>query len=255
MVTPSDYYEMQLTRGVYGATGKLAIHADKIKTADDWIQLGFDLHLNSYGLAGNKPDDPCKFFRLRKLDSVQVASIELDKKPFKHFNQLLSHVHAGASYEDFVGITEDAKYFVDGMLSIDREQFREAAIYLHAAVSLNPDETSYRPPYYAARISSGDLTAIEEEFSFLQYDMDSAVHSGRFDIWLNKLINSDQLDRAEQIISATRSRLELLLHSVHPSRIYGGQSQDWTEQKLKQLNIRSAVHERKIARKRKRKGS
>lgn len=250
MANRADYFEMQPTRGVENADAKTIAQADKIKTADEWQRLGFDIELNAYGLASNRPDHPCRFFKIRKLDSLQQESITLDKKPFKHHNQLLSHLRVGCAVDDFVGVTEDARYFVDGIKSFGDSKFREAAILLHAAVSLSPQEVDYRTPYYNARIEAGDLSGIEEEFMFLKNDMDSAVHSGRFDIWLNGLINANEFDRAEHLLSSAKSELSLLCQGRSENKIYGKQSQHWYDLKLQQLLKRSAVFERKILRKR-----
>ena len=241
---------MQPTRGVENADARIIAHADKIKTAEQWQELGFDLELNSYGLATNRPDHPCRFFKIRKLDPLQEESIRLDKKPFKHHNQLISHLRAGCTESDFVGVTEDARYFVSGLNSIQNSEFREAAIYLHAAVSLNPYEVGYRTPYYDARIKAGDLSGIEDEFSFLQNDMDSAIHSGRFDLWLDTLVKANELDRAEHLLLVVESELSLLCQAPSANRVYGAQSQHWYELKKAQFLKRAAIYERKILRKR-----
>jgi hypothetical protein len=122
----------------------------------------------------------------------------------------------------------------------------EALSHLHKAVTLNPNEVRYFEVYFPLRLQLGDLSAIHEELQYYEYDMDSAVHSGRFDEWLKMLMKAQEYELAKTVITATELALRDLVSGRITARLYGAQKSSWYEYKLEQFQKKAQKYLERI---------
>ena len=148
---------------------------------------------------------------------------------------------------EFANLPDDvAAYCTGNMLRISGKA--EGALpYLQRAIELNPNEVRYREVYYPLRLQLNDISSIPEELEYYRSDMDSALHSGRFDEWVKFLIKSEEYEGAVHVISATASALQDLVDGKVKARLYGENRPNWYKSKKEQLDKKAQKYLERIA--------
>ena len=213
---------------------ELLPYLETVRKASEWEQIGFKVNLNEFGLPIREGGNNYVFSVARVKDKVVADAIKTGKKALRHPGAVFEYVQAGCALSDFANLPEDIEYCMGKTLR-PAGDLEEALPHLHNAVTLNPNEVRYFEVYFPLRIQLGDLSAIREELHHYRNDMDSAVHSGRFDEWLKVLIKAQEYDFAKNVISATESALYDLVKGRVTNRLYGTQKSSWYEYKLEQF--------------------
>lgn len=148
---------------------------------------------------------------------------------------VFEYVLAGSNLSEFAGLPEDVKAYCEGNLLRINGNPKEALPLLEKAISLNPDEVRYREIYYPLRLALGDLSSIEDELTCFQNDMDSVIHTGRFEEWIKTLISVGEYRRAEQVITKVDAAISRLADGTTTARFYGLQKPEWYAYKREQF--------------------
>ena len=247
MRSRTDPYLMLLPmRNVEDAPKELLPYLATVRKASEWERLGFKVNLNEYGLPVRGGGDDYEFSVARERDEVVADAIKTGKKAVRHPLAVFEYVRAGCSLGDFANLPEDVAEYCKGNTLRLAGALEEALSHLHKAVTLNPNEVRYFEVYFPLRLQLGDLSAIHEELQYYEYDMDSAVHSGRFDEWLKMLMKAQEYELAKTVITATELALRDLVSGRITARLYGAQKSSWYEYKLEQFQKKAQKYLERI---------
>lgn len=222
MRSQADPYLILHPRGqVENAPKKLLPYLATVRKASEWKHLGFNIDLDEYGIPVRNSSGEYTFSIARERDELIADAIRTGKKAVRHPLPVFEYVRAGCDLSEFANLPDDvAAYCTGNMLRISGKA--EGALpYLQRAIELNPNEVRYREVYYPLRLQLNDISSIPEELEYYRSDMDSALHSGRFDEWVKFLIKSEEYEGAVHVISATASALQDLVDGKVKARLYG----------------------------------
>ena len=240
------YLMLHPARRVEDASDELLPYLATVRKTSEWARLGFKVNLNEYGRPVREDTKEYRFSVARERDETVADAIRTGKKAVRHPLTVFQYVQAGCSLNEFANLPEDvAEYCMGNTLRL-AGNLAEALPHLQKAITLNPNEVRYFEIYFPLRLHLGDLSAIPEELQHYKNDMDSAIHTGRFDEWIKLLINAQEYELARNIISATESALYDLIKGHVSVRLYGAQKLNWYEHKLHQFNKRSQRYIEKI---------
>lgn len=240
------YLMLRPSRMVRDAPQKLLPYLATVRKASEWLKLGFDLELNEFGRPIRNTGGDYEFSTIRENDGVIVDAIKTGKKALRHPLPVFEYFQAGCSLSEFANLPKDVEEYCLGNSLRLEGKAQEALPHLHQAVTLNPQEVRYFEVYFPLRLSLGDLSAIPEELQHYRNDMDSALHSGRFDEWIKILIKAEEFELARATISATESALQDLVNGRVSARLYGKQKTTWYENKLTQFHKKAEKYLVKI---------
>lgn len=229
------YLMLRPARGVEDTPKELLPYLATVRKASEWERLGFKVNLNEYGLPVRGGGNDYEFSVARERDEVVADAIKTGKKAIRHPLAVFEYVRVGCSLSDFANLPEDVAEYCTGNTLRLAGDLEGALPHLHKAVTLNPNEVRYFEVYFPLRLQLGDMSAIREELEHYKNDMDSAVHSGRFDEWIKVLIKAQEYEVAKTVISATESALRDLVNGRTTARLYGAQKSSWYEYKLEQF--------------------
>lgn len=240
------YLILRPTRRVEDAPKELLPYLATVRKASEWERLGFKVKLDEYGYPIKGGEKDHEFSIARDRDEVVADAIRTGKKALRYPLQVFDYVQAGCALSDFANLPEDvAEYCMGNMLRLTGD-LEEALPHIHKAVTLNPNEVQYFQVYFPLRLQFGDLSAIREELQYHRNDMDSAVHSGRFDDWLKVLIKAQEYELAKSVISATESALHDLVNGRVTARLYSAQKSWWYESKLEDFQKKAQKYLERI---------
>lgn len=243
-----DQYLILKPAGTLEDTSKeLLPYLETVRRTSEWKRLGFRVELDEYGFPVRGGGDEYEFWVAREREEVIADAIRTGKKALRHPVAVFSYVRAGCELSEFANLPEDvAAYCTGNMLRLTR-RLEEALPHLQRAITLNPREVRYFEAYYPVRLALGDLSAIREELEFYRNDMDSAVHSGRFDEWIGLAIGTQDFLLAKDVISAARTALQNLVDGRAVARLYGRQKPAWYEYKKEQFEKKAKKYLERIA--------
>lgn len=240
------YLMLRPTRRVEDTPKELLPYLATVRKASEWERLGFKVNLDEYGYPIKGGEKDHEFAVARDRDEVVADAIRTGKKALRHPLQVFDYVQAGCALSDFANLPEDVTEYCVGNTLRLAGNLEEALPHLHKAVTLNPNEVRYFEVYFPLRLQLGDLSAIREELQYYRNDMDSAVHSGRFDEWLKVLIKAQEHELAKSVISATESALHDLVNGRVTARLYSAQKSWWYESKLEDFQKKAQKYLERI---------
>lgn len=217
------------------APKKLLSYLKTVRRVSVWRALGFQVELDGYGYPIHGTSKNYDFSSVRESDPLIAESIRKEKKAVSHPILVFDYVLAGCEFSEFVDLTEDVKAYCQGRLLRVNDKFEQALHFLEKACRLNPDEIRYREAYYPLRLTLGDLSSITEELDYFERDIDSVVHTGRFDAWMNVLISAEEYATAKIIISRVDVALSCLVNGSTVARFYSRQKPSWYAYKYEQF--------------------
>ena len=232
----SDPYLILRPRSLTGEFPKdLLPYFETIRHASAWVALGFSVKLDSYGFPTRESSGAYRFSLARENDPLIAEAIRTGKKAVNHPLAVFEYVLAGSSLSEFVELPEDVKAYCQGNLLRVNGNSREALPLLEKAISLNPDEVRYREIYYPLRLAMGDLSSIEDELTCFENDIDSIIHTGRFEQWIKTLIAASEYRRAGQVLEKVDAAISRLADGKAKPRFYGPQRPEWYTHKRTQF--------------------
>lgn len=218
------------------APKKLLPYLDTVRLASTWTVLGFSVKLDDYGYPLRGVSKTHEFSLARESDPLIADAIRTGKKAVRHPIPVFEYVLAGCDLSEFVNLPEDVEAYCQGNLLRINGKSEQALPLLEKACRLNPDEVRYREVYYPLRLVLGDLSSIQEEFTYFERDMDSIIHTGRFEEWMKALIAAEDYSSAKQLISHVDKALSRLAEGSTTSRFYTAQKTDWYAHKREQFS-------------------
>lgn len=232
----SDPYLILLPRCLVSeAPKKLLPYLDTVRRASAWKTLGFSVKLDDYGYPSSDSSKTHDFSLARESDPLIADAIRTEKKAVRHPLLVFEYVLAGCDLSEFIDLPDDVKAYCQGNLLRVNGKPEQALPLLEKAVNLNPDEVRYREVYYPLRLKLGDLSSIQDEFTCFERDMDSVVHTGRFEEWIKALISAEDYSSAKQVISHVDAALSRLAEGSTTARFYTPQEPDWYAYKREQF--------------------
>jgi hypothetical protein len=218
-----------------GMSADLLRYAETVRRASEWIALGFAVQLDEYGLPMHSPKSTYTFFIARENDPFIAAAIRTGKKAIKHHSHVFDYFLIGCDLSEFVDLPEDVRCFCRGNLLRIKGRLVDGLPFLERAVELNPSEVRYREIYYPLRLALGDLSVIEDELAYFERDIDSVIHSGRFDEWIRVLIANGEYQYANAILARVGNAISKLANGTATAQYYGQQKADWYVYKKEQF--------------------
>jgi tetratricopeptide (TPR) repeat protein len=235
MNTPDPYLIFRPRPLLRDLPKKLLPYAETVRRASAWTALGFHVKLDSYGFPLRETSSAYSFSIARESDPLIAEAIRTGKKAVCHPLHVFDYVLEGCDLSEFVELPEDVKAYCQGSLLRINGRPEEALPLLEKAVRLNSDEVRYGEAYYPLRLSLGDISSIEEEFVCFERDMDSVIHTGRFEEWMKALIAVGQYRYAAEIVARVDAAISRLADGTVTARYYGQQKPDWYSYKREQF--------------------
>ncbi len=217
------------------APKKLLPYLDTVRRASTWKALGFPVKLDDYGYPLRGISKAHDFSLARESDPIIADAIRTEKKAVRHPLPVFEYVLAGCDLSEFVDLPEDVKTYCQGNLLRVNGKPEHALPFLERACHLNPDEVRYREVFYPLRLALGDLSSIQDEFTYFERDMDSIIHTGRFEEWMKALIAAKDYSSAIQLISQVDAALSRLADGSTTARFYTAQKPDGYAYKREQF--------------------
>lgn len=235
MNTPDPYLIFRPRPLLRDLPRKLLPYAETVRRASDWAALGLTVNLDSYGFPLRESSSTYSFSLARESDPLIAEAIRTGKKAVRHPLHVFDYVLVGCDLSEFVELPEDVSAYCQGNLLRINGRSEDALPLLEQAVRLNPDEVRYAEAYYPLRLSLGDISSIEDEFACFERDMDSVIHTGRFEEWMKALIAAGQYRYAREIADRVDMAISRLADGTVTARHYGQQKPDWYAYKREQF--------------------
>lgn len=164
-------------------------HYNKVRVAQDWVELGFNLKFDRYGCAKDTPQrTPYYWGSLFEPTPDELAAFRSGKRCISSVNELFDFFIAGVGFDEFIDHPKHYQDYCYGLLASNKGESLEALKHFEAAKSAAPLESRYLEKYYAFSISLGHADVIKEELAYYSKNIESAIHSGRYDEWIKLLL-------------------------------------------------------------------
>lgn len=212
---------------------------ETVRRISEWQALGFQIKVDEYGLPKRGLSKDYDFFVAHENDKLIADAILTGKKAINHPLPVFQYVRAGCDLNDFCNLPNDVEAFCRGNLLRINGQLEQALPFIEKAIQLNPNEVRYREVYYPLRHSLGDLSAIFDEFSCFENDIDSLIHLGRVEEWIKSFISIGDYSSARQIILKVDIAIGNLADGSVTAKFYTRQKHDWYAHKRDQFNKKS----------------
>lgn len=235
MNSPDPYLVLKAQYSVSEMPKHLLPYLETVRRASVWKSLGFSVELNEYGHPSREVCGETTFWVAREKDPIVAEAIRTLKKALRHPLPVFEYFHAGSDFSEFVDLPEDVKAYCLGNHLRITGRLVEALPLLEQAVNLNPAEVRYREVYYPLRLELGDISSVDEEFTCFEQDMDSIIHTGRFEIWIKALIAAESYSHAREMIERIDVAILRLAEGATTARFYGIQKLDWYTYKRQQF--------------------
>lgn len=235
MNTPDPYLIFRPRPLLKDLPKNLLPYAETVRRASAWVALGLPAKLDSYGFPLRESSSAYSFSVARDSDPVIAEAIRTGKRAVRHPLHVFDYVLLGCDLSEFIELPEDVRAYCQGNLLRINGKSEEALPLLEKAVRLNPAEVRYGEAYYPLRLSLGDISSIEDEFACFERDMDSVIHTGRFEEWMKALIAVGQYRYASEIIARVDTAISRLADGTVTARYYGQQKPDWYAYKREQF--------------------
>lgn len=212
-------------------------YVDIVKPISEWHEIGLKPKKEKYGRwkAIKRSERYFSFYDANTNKKEHKISLETGKritiKPY--FIKALNE--QGIPLTDFVVYGEDLECFVRAVDFFDNQEFEKAQEEIDKALELKRKE-DYNELKIDIEIKLNNEQVIDEEFEKYKFDIDSAIHTGKFNDWLKVLINNNKYEKVIQFIEQANKTLDNLISGKIEPKIYGKQSSDYYLYKKEQFN-------------------
>jgi hypothetical protein len=228
---------------VYDSTPRNFIqYIDTVRKESEWRSLGFTLKKDSNGKYKPIIKNGLYFsFRQKiRFSTTDIEAIASGKRITQDPVSVLALVLQGCKYDEFVSLPLDIINYCEYQKSLNQEDFENALSYIKKAFEAKSDEVRYASSYYEVRLILGDKSAIDEELTFFQDDIDCLVHSERVYKWLKYLSSIKDYVSLDKTVKAIDRQLEALIAGQAMNRRYTTQRVEFyiheKEQFMKKTN-------------------
>jgi len=212
-------------------------YVDIVKPISEWYEIGLKPKKEKYGrLKAIKRSERYFGFYDAKLDKAShKISLETGKRITQKPYFIKALNEQGIPLTDFVAYGEDLEHFVRAVDFFDNQEFKNAQKEIDKALELKRKE-DYEELKVDIEIKLNNEQVVDEEFKKYEFDIDSAIHTGKFSDWLKVLINNHKYDKVIHFINQANKTLENLISGEIEPKIYGKQSSDYYQYKQEQFN-------------------
>lgn len=212
-------------------------YVDIVKPISEWYEIGLKPKKEKYGRWKTiKRSERYFGFYDAKLDKPShKISLESGKRITQKPYFIKALKEQGIPLTDFVAYGEDLEHFVRAVDFFDNQEFENAQKEIDKALELKRKE-DYEELKVDIEIKLNNEQVVDEEFKKYEFDIDSAIHTGKFSDWLKVLINNHKYDKVIHFINQANKTLEKLISGEIEPKIYGKQSSDYYQYKQEQFN-------------------
>ncbi|MFC4633476.1 hypothetical protein ACFO3O_06135 [Dokdonia ponticola] len=212
-------------------------YVDIVKPISEWHKIGIKPKKGKYGKwkAIKRSERYFGFYDAKLNKKEHKISLETGKRITKKPYFIKALNEQGIPLTDFVAYGEDLEYFIKAVDFFDNQEFENAQKEIDKALEIKRNE-DYKELKIDIEIKLNNEQVVDEEFNKYKFDIDSAIHTGKFNDWLKVLINNNKYDKVIHFINQANKTLEKLISGEIEPKIYGKQSSDYYEYKKKQFN-------------------
>ena len=212
-------------------------YVDIVKPISEWYEIGLKPKKEKYGRwKAIKRNERYFGFYDAKLDKPShKISLETGKRITQKPYFIKALNEQGIPLTDFVAYGEDLEHFVRAVDFFDNQEFKNAQKEIDKALELKRKE-DYEELKVDIEIKLNNEQVVDEEFKKYEFDIDSAIHTGKFNDWLKVLISNHKYDKVIHFINQANKTLEKLISGEIEPKIYGKQSSDYYQYKQEQFN-------------------
>lgn len=212
-------------------------YVDIVKPISEWYEIGLKPKKEKYGRwKAIKRSERYFGFYDAKLDKPShKISLETGKRITQKPYFIKALNEQGIPLTDFVAYGEDLEHFVRAVDFFDNQEFKNAQKEIDKALELTRKE-DYEELKVDIEIKLNNEQVVDKEFKKYEFDIDSAIHTGKFSDWLKVLINNHKYDKVIHFINRANKTLEKLISGEIEPKIYGKQSSDYYQYKQEQFN-------------------
>jgi hypothetical protein len=210
---------------------------DIVKPISEWYEIGIKPKKEKYGRWKTIKRSE-RYFGFndanlnRKEHKVSLKTGKrITKKPY--FIKALNE--QGIQLTDFAVYGEDLECFVRAVDFFDNQEFKNAQKEINNALELKRKE-DYKELKIDIEIKLNNEQVVDEQFEKYKFDIDSAIHTGKFNDWLKVLINNNKYDKVIDYINQANKALDKLISGEIEPKIYGKQSSEYYHYKKEQFN-------------------
>lgn len=235
MKNKENYYELWLlgdSNYLNSPKGKRFLpHIHRFKTKEQWEADGFELVLNEYGypVRDDERDIDYRFHKLIRMKPHHEKAIATGKRCPKSPECVAACFMAGVPLDEFFELPEHVENYCYARLAQENGDLEKADFHFTAAVNGNPADIGYRQHFYQTRLKVHGAKVIPDEVNFFSNDMDSMLHSGRVDEWLNTLLAVKDYRHTAKLIVHVEKLLTELIDGKRGKSIYGQSSTERLE--------------------------
>lgn len=212
-------------------------YVDIVKPISEWYQIGIKPKKEKYGRwkTIKRSERYFGFYDANLNKKEHKISLQTGKRITKKPYFIKALNEQGIPLTDFVAYGEDLECFVRAVDFFDNQEFEKAQEEIDKALELKRKE-DYKELKVDIEIKLNNEQVVDEEFEKYKFDIDSAIHTGKFNDWLKVLINNNKYDKVIHFINQANKTLEKLVSGEIEPKIYGKQSSDYYQYKKEQFN-------------------
>lgn len=212
-------------------------YVDIVKPISEWYEIGLKPKKEKYGRwkAIKRSERYFGFYDANLNKKEHKVSLQTGKRITKKPYFIKALNEQGIPLTDFAVYGEDLECFVKAVGFFDNQEFENAQKEIDKALALKRKE-DYKELKVNIEIKLNNEQVVDEEFEKYKFDIDSAIHTGKFNDWLKVLINNNKYDKVIHFINQANKTLEKLISGEIEPKIYGKQSSDYYQYKKEQFN-------------------
>ncbi|ENS3374126.1 hypothetical protein ACEZ7K_003609 [Salmonella enterica] len=208
----------------------------RVMSSAEWGLLGIEVKTDKYGIPVRpKIGAPYYFRRVISYSEAEKEAIATGKRLYSNEQTLVDFARMDISFDEFVSHPFHMENYALAVLAWEASDLVLATELFKVAITDSPENVTYKQKYFAVRLENDDLTAISEELTFFSRDIDSLIHSGRFDEWLKKLFIYKQYSFAANLVLKVDGLFGQVLAGELAKGYYGTQSPDFVSHKRDQF--------------------
>ncbi|CAM1342671.1 hypothetical protein [Tenacibaculum amylolyticum] len=212
-------------------------YVDIVKPISEWHEIGLNPKKEIQGRwkAIKRSERYFGFYDANLNKKEHKVSLQTGKRITKKPYFIKALNEQGVPLTDFVAYSEHLEYFIKAVTFFDNQEFENAQKEIDKALELKREE-DYKELKVNIEIKLNNEEIVDKEFEKYKFDIDSAIHTGKFNDWLKVLINNNKYDKVIYFINQANNMLEKLISGEIEPKIYGKQSSDYYLYKKEQFN-------------------
>ena len=239
MENPDHYYVLHFSYSASLSEKKASKYLpfyERVMRSAEWERVGLKVKTDRYGIPVRPKIGSVYYFRrVISYSEAEKEAIATGRRLYVNERTLVDFARMGISFDEFVSHPFHMENYALAVLAWEASDLVLATELFKAAINDSPENVTYKQKYFAVRLENDDLTAISEELNFFSRDIDSLIHSGRFDEWLKKLFIYKQYSFAANLVLKVDGLFGQVLAGELAKGYYGTQSPDFVSHKRDQF--------------------